>query len=129
MALILVVDDNAGVRGVVERALQSCGHQVLLAEDGDRAIRVWRERGADLVLLDIHMPNADGIESLVHLRALAPGLPIIMMSGGTQTGELDLLGDALLLGAVGVLAKPFTLQQLYATVAVGLGSRGEAGSA
>ncbi len=112
MALILVVDDDAGVRRSVERVLQSRGHEVLLAGDGAEGLRTWRERGADLVLLDIHMPDTDGIEVLVQLRGLAPRLPVIVMSGGVQTRNLDLLADAKLLGASAVLRKPFTLDEI-----------------
>ena len=116
MALILVVDDDAGVRRSVERVLQSRGHQVLLAADGGEGLRTWRERGADLVVLDIHMPNTDGIEVLVQLRGLAPRLPVIVISGGVQTRNLDLLADAKLLGASAVLQKPFTLDEILGAV-------------
>ena len=85
MALILVMDDDADVRRSLERVLVSRGHQVLLAADGGEGLRTWRERGADLVLLDIHMPNTDGIEVLVQLRGKAPRLPVIVISGGDQT--------------------------------------------
>jgi CheY-like chemotaxis protein len=116
VALILVVDDDAGVRRSVERVLQSRGHQVLLAADGGEGLRTWRERGADLVVLDIHMPNTDGIEVLVQLRGLAPRLPVIVISGGVQTRNLDLLADAKLLGASAVLQKPFTLDEILGAV-------------
>jgi CheY-like chemotaxis protein len=116
MALILVMDDDAGVRRSVERVLQSRGHQVLLAADGGEGLRTWREHGADLVVLDIHMPDTDGIEVLVQLRGLAPRLPVIVISGGVQTRNLDLLADAKLLGASAVLQKPFTLDEILGAV-------------
>ena len=116
MSLILVVDDDAGVRRSLERLLVSRGHEVLLACDGGQGLRTWRDRGADLVLLDIHMPDTDGIEVLVQLRAQAPRLPVIVISGGDQTRDLDLLGDARLLGANAVLSKPFTLDEIMGAV-------------
>jgi CheY-like chemotaxis protein len=116
VALILVMDDDAGVRRSLERVLLSRGHEVLLAADGGQGLRTWRERGADLVLLDIHMPDTDGIEVLVQLRGQAPSLPVIVISGGDQTRHLDLLGDAQLLGASAVLRKPFTLDELVGAV-------------
>lgn len=116
MALILVVDDDPGVRRSLERVLESRGHQVLLAADGGQGLRIWRERGADLVLLDIHMPDTDGIEVLVQLRGLARALPVIVMSGGDQTRRLALLGDAKLLGAWALLKKPFTLGEVIGLV-------------
>jgi CheY-like chemotaxis protein len=116
VALILVVDDDLAVRRALERVFLNRGHQVLLAADGGQGLRVWRERGADLVLLDIHMPGTNGIEVLVQLRGLAPRLPVIVMSGGYQTQKLDLLGDAELLGASAVLRKPFTLEEIFSLV-------------
>jgi CheY-like chemotaxis protein len=116
VTLILVVDDDPGIRRSLERLFLSRGHQVALAADGGQGLRVWRERGADLVLLDIHMPETNGIEVLVQLRGLAPRLPVIMMSGGDQTRRLNLLGDAQLLGASAVLRKPFTLAEIVGVV-------------
>jgi CheY-like chemotaxis protein len=116
VALILVVDDDPAVRRALERVFLKRGHQVRLAADGEEGLRVWREQGADVVLLDIHMPHTNGIEVLVQLRGLAPRLPVIVMSGGDQTQELDLLGDAELLGASAVLRKPFTLDEIFGLV-------------
>ncbi len=125
MARILVVDDNADLREVLRRALERAGHEVVLAIDGARGALAWRESGADLALVDIHMPDMDGIELLVQLRVLAPTMPVVMMSGGDQTQRLDLLQDTTLLGAAGVLAKPFTLDELFGVVARVL-ARGQA---
>ena len=122
MTVILVVDDDPGVRRSLERVFQSRGHQVLLAADGGEGLRVWRESGADLVLLDIHMPGTNGIEVLVQLRGLAPRLPVIVMSGGDQTRKLDLLGNAQLLGASAVLMKPFTLNEVFGVVDHAMGT-------
>jgi CheY-like chemotaxis protein len=116
VTLILVVDDDPALRRALQRAFLKRGHQVLVAADGGQGLRVWREQGADVVLLDIHMPGTNGIEVLVQLRGLAPRLPVIVMSGGIQTQDLDLLGDAELLGASAVLRKPFTLDELFGVV-------------
>jgi DNA-binding response OmpR family regulator len=70
------------------------------------------------------MPHSDGIETLVQLRALQAGLPVIVISGGDQTHTLGLLGDAKLLGAVRTLAKPFSLSELTAAVNHALGTDG-----
>ena len=110
MALILVVDDFrhsplARARMLHSRAMVRCWPST-----GGRDL-YWRKHGADLVMLDIHMPDTDGIEVLVQLRGLAPGLPVIVMSGGDQTSRLDLLADAKLLGAWAVLRKPYTLDR------------------
>jgi CheY-like chemotaxis protein len=116
VARILVVDDDPGIRRSLSRVFERRGHQLQLAPDGGQGLRLWREGGADVVLLDIHMPEVDGIEVLVQLRGLAPELPVIVMSGGDQTQRLDLLGDAKLLGAWALLRKPFTLDEVIEVV-------------
>jgi DNA-binding NtrC family response regulator len=116
VARILVVDDDPGIRRSLSRVLERRGHQLQVAPDGRQGLRLWREGGADVVLLDIHMPEVDGIEVLVQLRGLAPELPVIVMSGGDQTRRLDLLGDAHLLGAWALLRKPFTLDEVIEVV-------------
>jgi CitB family two-component system response regulator MalR/two-component system response regulator DctR len=77
---------------------------------------MWREAPADLVVLDVHMPEMDGLELLVQLRALQPSVPVLMVSGGIQTQRLELLRSSHLLGATAELGKPFTLTDLYAAV-------------
>jgi DNA-binding response OmpR family regulator len=126
MARILGIDVEASLRDIVARLLAREGHEALTAGDGVEGLRLWREHGAAAVILDIHMPRADGIETLVQLRALAPDLPVIVISGGDQTRALGLLGDARLLGATRTLAKPFSLSELTAAVNGVLGEGGEA---
>ena len=123
MASILVVDDNVALANTIHRVLERSGHEVRVALTGLAGARQYREQAADLVLLDIHMPDMDGIELLAQLRAIAPALPVIVMSGGDQTRGLDLLGDAMLLGAFATLAKPFSLDELLGTVTRALAAR------
>jgi DNA-binding NtrC family response regulator len=126
---ILVVDDNAGLADVVRRVLERSGHEVRVATTGLEGARRHREQAADLAIVDIHMPEMDGLELLVQFRAIAPGMPVIVMSGGVQTGGLNLLGDARLLGAFATLAKPFSVDELLGVVgrALGPGPRADAG--
>jgi DNA-binding response OmpR family regulator len=126
MARILIIDDEAALRDILARLLEREGHEVFTAGDGVDGLRLWREHGAAAVILDIHMPRSDGIETLVQLRGLAPGLPVIVISGGDQTRALGLLSDARLLGATRTLAKPFSLSELTAAVNGVLGVGGEA---
>jgi two-component system, cell cycle response regulator CpdR len=112
MARILVVDDEIGIRGAVQRALQRAGHEIMLAVDGLEAARAIREVGADLALIDIHMPNMDGMELLITLKAIAPTMPVVVMSGGDRNRRMGRLADAPLIGATGILTKPFTLGEL-----------------
>jgi two-component system, chemotaxis family, chemotaxis protein CheY len=124
---ILVVDDNAGLADVVRRVLERDGHEVRVAVTGLEGARRSREQAADLAIIDIHMPEMDGLELLVQFRTIAPGMPVIVMSGGVQTGGLNLLGDARLLGAFATLAKPFSVDELLGAVARALAPKPRAG--
>ncbi len=117
MPRILVVDDEGGLADALRRVLERDGHEVRVAASGLEGARRYREQPADLAIIDIHMPEMDGLELLVQLRTVAPAMPVIVMSGGAQTGGLDLLGDARLLGAFATLAKPFSIDELLGAVA------------
>jgi CheY-like chemotaxis protein len=123
VATILLVDDDPLVRRTLTRALERLGHGVVTSENGLDGARRAREGGLDLAIVDIHMPDMDGLELLAQLKATCPTLPVIMMSGGDQTRDLALLGDAKLLGASATLAKPFSLDELHTLVASLLSSR------
>jgi len=114
------MEDDEALRGVVMRMLTPAGYDVMDAPNGATGLRVWRERGADLVITDLHMPDTNGIEVILELRSFAPTLPVIAMSGGQRALDLDLLGSAKLLGAVSILTKPFTKGELLASVAAAL---------
>jgi DNA-binding NtrC family response regulator len=77
---------------------------------------LWREHGGDLVITDLHMPEKDGIQTIVELLSHSPRTRIIAMSGGGQTRRLDLLGNASLLGAILTIEKPFTIAEMIALV-------------
>lgn len=123
MTTILLVDDDALIRRALTLALERIGHAVLTAENGLEGASRAREAAIDLAIVDIHMPEMDGLELLVQLRATAPTLPVIVMSGGDQTRDLSLLKDVKLLGATAALAKPFSLDELYGLVAAALAAR------
>jgi CheY-like chemotaxis protein len=125
---ILVVDDNAGLADVVRRVLVREGHEVRVAATGLEGARRYREQAADLAIVDIHMPEMDGLELLVHFRTIARGMPVIVMSGGVQTGGLNLLGDARLLGAFATLAKPFSVDELLGAVGRALAAGTQSGT-
>ena len=113
---ILVVDDDAAIRRSLHSLLSRAGYQVVQAGDGSEAIRLWRDRNADLVITDLHMPEKDGIQTIIELLTHSPGVRIIAMSGGGQTKRLDLLGNLRLLGTVLTIEKPFTLAEMMAVV-------------
>ena len=120
MLHILLIEDDGPIRELLTRMLVAGGHQVTAAENGAEGLRLWREQGADLVLTDIQMPGINGIEVMLQLRSYAPKLPVIAVSGGVRSRDLDLLGTVGLLGAVGLLQKPFTSAALKAAIAEAL---------
>jgi DNA-binding NtrC family response regulator len=118
MATILVVDDELGIRALLSEILADEGHTVELAENAAQA-RGCRERiRPDLVLLDIWMPDVDGITLLKEWSATAQlTMPVIMMSGH---GTIDTAVEATKFGAMAFLEKPITLQKLLRAVEQGL---------
>ena len=114
MATILVVDDELGIRALLSEILSDEGHSIELAENAAQA-RAARERGRpDLVLLDIWMPDVDGITLLKEWSANAQlNMPVIMMSGH---GTIDTAVEAIKFGAMAFLEKPITLQKLLRAV-------------
>ena len=113
---ILVVDDDASIRRTLTILLSKAGYEVTQASDGSEAVPLWRDRGGDLVITDLHMPEKDGIETIIELLSHTPGIRIIAMSGGGQTKRLDLLGNVALLGSVLTIEKPFTLAEMLTVV-------------
>jgi two-component system chemotaxis response regulator CheY len=113
---ILVVDDEDRLRRAVRTVLERAGYEVREARSGQEAVRLWREEESDLVITDIHMPDKDGIETILELRALSPSLPIIAVSGSGERKCRDLLQDAKLLGTVQTLDKPFGLNEVLECV-------------
>jgi two-component system, NtrC family, nitrogen regulation response regulator NtrX len=118
MATILVVDDELGIRALLSEILSDEGHTVELAENAAQA-RECRERvRPDLVLLDIWMPDVDGITLLKEWgSATLLTMPVIMMSGH---GTIDTAVEATKFGAMAFLEKPITLQKLLRAVEQGL---------
>ncbi|MGH7498832.1 MAG: response regulator [Gemmatimonadales bacterium] len=116
MARILLIDDDESLRRPLERVLLRSGYEVSVASDGVSGLRMWREVGADLIITDLCMPRRTGLEVIIEIQALAPGAALLAMSGGFESGTLDLLGSASQAGAVRTLAKPFTLEELLAVV-------------
>ena len=118
MANILVVDDELGIRDLLSEILNDEGHTVELAENAAQA-RLARQRARpDLVLLDIWMPDTDGVSLLKEwLTAGLLTMPVIMMSGHAT---IDTAVDATRIGAFAFLEKPITLQKLLKAVEQGL---------
>ena len=119
MATILLFDDEEQVRMLFQVALVSAGYRVLMAESGPHGLRLLEHQDVDLILVDIFMPEMDGLELIPLLRKIRPTCKIIAMSGGS--GERDYLDTAKHLGANDTLKKPFPPQDLLDAVSSQLG--------
>lgn len=124
---ILVVDDDAAVREVLRQALEGAGYAVTEAPDGEVAIDMVRRDRPDLVVTNIYMPEKEGVALIRELRVVVPELPIIAISGGGRTGNLEILDVARRFGATRTLAKPIDLDAFTATVAELLDARAASG--
>ena len=110
MAQILVVDDEMGIRELLSEILADEGHTVLLAENAAAARNSRSEKRPDLVLLDIWMPDTDGISLLKEWSSAGLlTMPVVMMSGH---GTIDSAVEATRVGAIDFLEKPIALQKL-----------------
>ena len=115
MGKILLVDDDAATRLTVARILRDAGQLVELAEDGRKCLDLYRNAPADIVIMDLFMPEKDGLETLIELRRAFPQVAVVAMSGHRKV-EL-MLRAAKGLGAVRTIAKPFDAEALLALVA------------
>ena len=123
MARILVVDDEVGIRELLSEILYDEGHTVELAENAAQARAARLRMRPDLVLLDIWMPDTDGVSLLKEWASQGLlDMPVIMMSGHAT---IDTAVEATRIGAMDFLEKPITLQRLLKTIATGL-ARGHA---
>ena len=118
MANILVVDDELGIRDLLSEILNDEGHQVELAENAAQARAARSRTRPDLVLLDIWMPDTDGVTLLKEWSSSGLlSMPVIMMSGHAT---IDTAVEATKIGAMAFLEKPITLQKLLKAVEQGL---------
>ena len=118
MANILVVDDEIGIRELLSEILSDEGHVVTTAESAAAARALRRETAPDLILLDIWMPDTDGVTLLKEWVASGQlSAPVIMMSGHAT---LETAGEATRLGALDFLEKPIALARLLSAVREGI---------
>jgi DNA-binding response OmpR family regulator len=116
VARILVVDDDARLREATRDILESEGHDVIEAKDGNAAVLAHRAQAVDVIVCDMFMPGQDGIETILVLRRESPEVKIIAVSGGGFSGAIDVLTMARHMGASEVLCKPFSGVQLMAAI-------------
>ena len=105
MAVILVVDDDEGIRGLVSTVLKSAGHQIVTAANGAEAVAVYRSFASqiDLVITDFNMPVMDGVQAILRIRMTKPDAKFICMTGNPEGCGLE---------GVVLLNKPFSVEKL-----------------
>jgi two-component system cell cycle sensor histidine kinase/response regulator CckA len=108
---VLIVEDEPNLAKVISLALQTKGYEVLLAGDGEAALRLLRERGEtiDVLLTDVMLPHVTGLDLITLTQGQWPRIKIIICSGQLSPAELAHTG-------VVFLGKPFTMLQLYAAL-------------
>ena len=115
---LLIVDDELGIRNLLNRVLRGDGYDVRTAENGDQAIALAAEDPPDLVLCDIKMPGKDGIETLAELKTVSEAIEVIML---TAHSTVESAVAAMKLGAADYLKKPFDVEELKILIEKNLG--------
>ena len=115
-SLVLIADDDADILSLVKAVLERSGHEVVAASDGAEALASVRARKPDLVVLDIAMPEVDGLEVLRRLRAdpTTSELPVVLLSARAQEADVE---RGFAIGASAYLKKPFSPRELGERVA------------
>ena len=116
MAKILIIDDEEIVRFTLREILESDGHDVSEASDGNKGLNAQRADPAELVITDIIMPEKEGVETIIELQKEFPDTKIIAISGGGRMKNMDFLEVAKKFGAHSVMSKPFSAKELIAQV-------------
>lgn len=114
---ILFVDDQAAIRQMTEDLLGGSGHEVTSVESGAEALRLVAERDFDIVLTDLGMPEMNGWEVAAAVRRLRPAVPIVLVTGWGETVPAE---EAARNGITRILSKPFSLEQILASIDMAL---------
>jgi len=115
MSLILVIDDDPKILQLIEAILDYEGHTPITARDGREGLALLSQ-DVDLVITDLLMPNKEGLETIADIRRAGWGVPVVAITGGGAVGPRSYLETARLIGANALLAKPFTQDEMLATV-------------
>lgn len=110
---VLIVDDQFGIRVLLQEVLSKEGYKTFQAHNGSLALELAQKELPDLILLDMKIPGMDGLEILRNLRKLEIDTKVLMM---TAYGELDLIQEAMELGALAHFTKPFDIDELRQVV-------------
>jgi two-component system sensor histidine kinase/response regulator len=120
IARILVIDDEVGVCEGVKRALSPAGHHVDMTTSGDQGLRMIKENGYDLLLLDVMMPGVSGIDLLASIHSYDPDIVCIIITG---YATVELAVNAIKQGAYDFLTKPFSIDELTLAISQGVERR------
>lgn len=118
MAKIMIVDDAEFLRVRVTKLLKGDGHDVVEADNGMKAIEVYAAEKPDAVLMDITMPDMDGLAALKEIKAADPGAKVVML---TALGQESVVLDAIKAGAKDFVVKPFEPDRVLAAIEKVLG--------
>ena len=113
MSSILVVDDEQGIRQVLQDVLGDEGHQVFAVEDGFQALEILEKEAVDLVILDVWLPNMGGIDVLKRVRGGWPDIEVVVISGHAN---INMAVQAVKIGAFDFLEKPLSLEKTITVV-------------
>ena len=114
MATIMVIDDEASIRSLLREVLEKAGHTVVEAKDGREALDLYQKDKADLLIMDLLMPEVDGLEATLQLTREYMDTKIIAMTGAQ--GDRNFLEIAKLFGAHQAFEKPFDLTAMLKAV-------------
>ena len=116
MARVLIVEDDELVRSMLKTTLEREGYEVMEASDGEKGIRLMKKNPAHLVITDIIMPDKEGIETIIELKRIFPGIKIVAISGGGRIGPETYLDMAEKFGAMRTFVKPIDRKELLKAV-------------
>jgi len=115
---ILVIDDKKVIGDLFSFTLGYSGHDITVADNAASAVEAVKNKEFDIAFIDIVMPGKDGVRILQEIRAIAPKLPIVMMSGYSVEEKRNKARD---LGAITCLKKPFEMEDVKRVIKVAIG--------
>lgn len=110
---VLIVDDQFGIRTLLNEVLSKEGYKIYQAANGLQALNVTKQHAPDLVLLDMKIPGMDGLEILKKMKEIDPDIKVLIM---TAYGEMDLIEKTKKLGALAHFSKPFDIEEIRSAV-------------
>lgn len=116
MKTVLIVDDDPKMLDLIKHYLRNEQLNILSAMDGEEGMTLFDDNPVDLIILDIFMPNMDGIQIIMEVKQKQPSSKILVISGGGEFTGLEYLKQAKALGAAEALVKPFSQQDFLNTI-------------